>query len=192
MRGPSEEARREARRRYESGESMNSIAASMKLRRETLRATAQREGWTVQPNEQTAEQFKRTIQKEAASNVVNLFTKKTEEKLEQSGVIDEQVDLITESLQAHGRISKMMLEYAEKMMIKAMAGQVYAGEKQSEADVFNSILTGVGRAVEKSREIAGLKAGQISATVSNDNDAGIVIEQRRLETVKIPVNELSK
>ena len=189
MPAPTEEMREKAKELYERTGNLSKVSDEIGIRRATLRAWRDKYNWTVHPTVHVDAQTQKTVHAIAQAQVIDIATRKAIERAEESGLIDRQADFIAESLQEHGFISKLMLSYAKKMMEDAIAGKIYPGEKQSVADVFNSVVTGVSKAVASSRDIAGLKAGQISATQTNDNDVPIVVEQRRLDTVKIPVNE---
>ena len=184
MRGPTAEQRAEARRAYESGESMASIAQRLKLRRETLRSIAIRETWedlqTAQPTAPPTAQ--RTAQKRARGEVIDMMTRRAVEQIEQSGVIEEQADYIAKALSAHGRVADLLMTYAEKQLRRAVEGSIQPGERQSEADVMNAIISAVAKAFSASREIGGVKAGQMSAESGPKVDPHVTVTVRRLPT----------
>lgn len=192
--GPGLEKREEARRRYESGESISSISREAQIRRATIHYWIRHYGWTIKEVSLSDRQKETTIanaRNNAFAKVVDIATRQVLEDVQGAHpeAVKAQADLIAECLLEHGGIAQKMLKCASKMMDDLLANRLIPGEKQSVADVFNSVISGVTRAVASSREIAGLKAGQVSAGKGFDLDKAIVIEQRRLDTVEIKVNE---
>lgn len=165
MRGPTEEARAEARRLYESGETLLGISKVMGIHRATLRNLRDKECWIVHPVVHVDNVSQKAVQQRTQSQVIDIATRKAVERLEQSGAIEAQADEIAEGLQVHGRIAKLMLSFSEKILFEAMN----EGLSQSKAEAFNAIISGVGRAVDKSRDIAGLKSGQVSRPIQADS-----------------------
>ena len=185
MRGPTVEQRAEARRAYEAGEAIKSIARRTGIDPKTLRGYRDREGWIPPPPPPGGEA--REEQKAAIkARVIDFSTRKAIEHLEASGAVEQQADLIAESLAAHGKVSKRLLEYAEQMLDRGIAGKIMPGERQSEADVFSSVVTAVSKAVSASREIGGLRAGQISARPSHDDG------KRRFEFATVEDEKLAE
>lgn len=177
---PSKEAREAARAALKRGESQNAVSKATGIDRKTLRSMIQRENIIPQAIPHIGEAEAQAVRAETRSNVVSIATRQAVEQLAASGLIDQQADDIAVSLQTHGKISRMMLEYAERMMQDAIDGKVWAGEKQSQADVFNSIVTGVAKAVAASRDIAGLKTGQTSFDTGAKIDPNITLTIKRL------------
>ena len=193
--GPGMEKRQEAKRRYENGESIAGISREMEIRRATIHNWIKNYGWVANPNvELTGHQTKTAVERATArayAEVIDMTTRQavTEIQENHSEAVKAQADLIADCLLEHGGIAQKMLKCAGKMMDDLLANHLIPGEKQSIADVFNAVISGVTRAVASSRDIAGLRAGQVSNGKGFDIDQAIVIEQRRLETVEIKVNE---
>jgi len=189
--GPGMEKRQEAKRRYENGESIASISREMEIRRATIHYWIKHYGWIANPNvELTGHQTKTAVERATArayAEVIDMTTRQAVTEIQET--VKAQADLIADCLLEHGGIAQKMLKCAGKMMDDLLANRLIPGEKQSVADVFNAVISGVTRAVASSREIAGLRAGQVSTGKGFDIDQAIVIEQRRLETVEIKVNE---
>jgi hypothetical protein len=193
--GPGLEKRMEAKRRYENGENISAIGRALELRRATIHYWIKHYGWVSNPEvELTGHQTKTAKERatdRAFAEVVDIATRQVVETVQSShpGAVQAQADLIADCLLEHGGIAQKMLKCASKMMDDLLANRIIPGEKQSVADVFNSVISGVTRAVASSRDIAGLRSGQVSTGKGFDIDQAIVIEQRRLETIQIKVDE---
>jgi hypothetical protein len=189
------EKQMEAKRRYENGDSISSIARHLEIRRATVHNWIRRFAWVSNPQIVLTGHQTKTAKERATTRafaeVVDIATRQVVESVQEShpGAVQAQADLIAECLLEHGGIAQKMLKCASKMMDDLLANRIIPGEKQSVADVFNSVISGVTRAVASSRDIAGLRSGQVSTGKGFDIDQAIVIEQRRLETIEIKVNE---
>lgn len=164
MRGLTDEQKAEARRAFESGEAMAAIAKRMGIHRNALNRLKGSEGWDKASNVSANVSLTHSdVQQRVSADIIDIASRRIIERPDSAAIIEQVADDIAESVKQHGKLSKLLMTYAEQMLENGIAGKIIPGEKQSRADVFNAIISGVGRAVEKSRDIAGLKAGQISA-----------------------------
>jgi hypothetical protein len=181
--GLAPEALAQARKAYEGGEPMASVARRLDIRRPTLIAARDRDRdrgdpWIVQASVQVSPTDVRAIQERAKSNVINMATRQAMEDAVANGTVSRMKAQIENDLKRHGKLAKMLMDYAEQMLQKGIDGDITPSEKQSAADVFNAVIMGVGRAIEKSRQIGGLQDGDASAD-STGEDPVTAIEIRK-------------
>jgi hypothetical protein len=92
-------------------------------------------------------------------------------------VAAEEGERVAAELLAIGDASRVAAEYVKDILQKARDGKVSPGEKQSLADVFNTIMSGYARFATTVREYHGLKPGQptVAPEVSDDRGKRYVV-----------------
>jgi hypothetical protein len=188
-RGPSINLRKKARDLYESGESIAAVSRATGIRRQTLCKLRDKEGWQVRPSVQVDARTTKTVQQRAQAQVIDITTRRVVDEVVDSGIIGMQADLIARTIEEHAVLAAEMVAYAREVIADARAGRIEIPRTQTTADLANAVAGIVARAISISRDVAGLRSGQASTGKSNDSDEPIRIEQRRLETVKIAVDE---
>jgi hypothetical protein len=88
-----------------------------------------------------------------------------------SRVAAEEGARVAEELLAIGEASKLAAEYTKDILTKAKTGEITPGEKQSAADVFNTVMAGYARFVTTVREDHGIRAGQSSVPTEAGSDS---------------------
>ena len=186
MRGPTPDARAEAKRRYESGESMNSISETMQLRRQTLMAIAEREGWAqpVRTTAQESAQLRAQVKERVHADVIDISTRKAVEKVLESGAVDRIAEATVLDLLGDARITNKLVEAGIATIDEYLAGTIVAGVNQNKADVLKSIVSANKAIFELRRMMAGKTAGDASIEMGPKLDPNFTLNIRRLPTAK--------
>lgn len=110
--------------------------------------------------------------KDIRNAVVSDITKRVTAK-----VAEETGNSVAAELIAIGEASRIAAAYVKDILEKAKAGKIVAGEKQSQADVFNTVMMGYSRFASTVREDHGIRAGQASipADVGSDTKFEFVV-----------------
>jgi transposase-like protein len=162
----SEEAKAEIKRAYEGGESLKGIAKRTGIDPKTIRSWRDAQGWIppIPPPGDSPE-----VREAVKAKVFSIATGRAIDQLEQSGAIEAQADLIAENLTLHGRIGNLALKAVEQTFADYNANAIKPGVNQNQADVLQSVLRAAKLGIDMTRNVAGLKAGQVSAKSSSDD-----------------------
>lgn len=87
--------------------------------------------------------------------------------------IEDAIVEIGASLSLHPIVAKELMETAREMLRRFRNNEITAGPTQSDADVFDKVLSGIEKAFRISREINGLDRGRKSLAESSDENAKV-------------------
>jgi hypothetical protein len=180
MRGPTPEARAEAKRRYESGESMNSISKVTKIDRKTLRSMKERESWITQAIPQLGATDSSSIKAEARRNVIDIATRQAIS----TGIVDRIAESTVLDLLGDAEITNMLVSAGKRTIQEYLDGHIDAGVNQNKADVLKSIVSANKAIFELRRMMAGKTAGDASIEMGPKLDPNFTLNIRRLPTAK--------
>jgi hypothetical protein len=151
---------------YESGETQFvALGRKFDVSRNLIATRAKKEKWAV--NAHVSEQ----IADKARSNIIDMATRRTLEKLGGAEAIEAKADAVARELQVQSKLSGKLLDAADSVLDKFLAGGVQPGDKQNEADVLNSLANAVSKAFDAARTIHGLTAGKPSVSSTEAVDA---------------------
>lgn len=171
-RGVSPDQLAEARRAYEGGEPMASIARRLGLRRPTLIDARDRDRdrgdpWIVHPRVQVSPTDVRAIEERAANKVIDLASRKVVEVAKSNGT----VDYLGEALKNQAIVSnKLMIGLINTLDKFNSPEGIKPGPTQSVADVINSLANATKNVFNAVREVAGLRAGIPSVKAEQEED----------------------
>ena len=180
---------------FEAGET-NITALSRKFRvaRGPIIKHRDEEKWTV------TEQAKERIREAAKSNVISIATRKAVEKLGGEAGIQREAEAIAAELLAQRPLFKKAADLLDKTFDRALKlgavdddgnpvpGQLILGIAQGETTAVNDLLGSLSKFVRDTRLANGLNNGVPTETPEED-DEPLIIEQRRLEPLKIAVGQ---
>ena len=187
-RGLTPEQLAEARKAYESGEPMASVARRLNIRRPTLIDARDRDRdkgdpWIVQPRVQVSPTDVRAIEARATNKVIDIASRKAVEVAVDNGTIDH----LAEALRQQALVSGKLMAGLNKVLDKFNSAEgIVPGPTQSIADVLNSLSNATKNVFAAVREVAGLRPGIPSA--GSDADEGLTIEERVIEPKKLDVD----
>jgi hypothetical protein len=187
--GLNAETKAEARRRYEGAEPLASIARSLNCHRTSLVRLRNAEGWVVSASVLEVAQVGANVTRRAQAQVIDMATRQVVEQAVESGVVEQTANDLQQSLESHARLSSNLLAFAESVLADARAGNYELPKGQTIAQYANEVAELIAKAIAISRDVAGKRPGQASASQNADSNEPIRIEQRRLEPVKIAVDE---
>lgn len=138
-----------------------------------------------------------SIEERVQSNVVDIMTKRTLDKIGGADGIEATTDKlaaqITDVLDSQPALFAQLQEYAEAMIKRGIAGSLTLGLHGNEAEAFSSILAGTSRLMRDAREANGLKPGQASsaatAAASNRQRRFIFVLPKVAEPDPAPIAE---
>jgi hypothetical protein len=183
------EAVAEARARFERGEPLNRIAKSMGTHNTTLRRLRDAQEWTVQVPVQDVAHFDSTIQRRTQAEVIELAARRGIEHAEASGLVEKHADLLEDAFTLSGALIADFGKGASETVADWRAGRIEIPKTQTAVDLALAVGGVVAKYASMVREAAGRKPGQATVEQVTDVNAPVRIDQRRLETVRIPVDE---
>lgn len=174
-RGLTDEQRDEAKRRYEAGESMASIARALDVRRPTLiaardRATEQGHPWIVQASVQVSEVEARAVRERATAQVIDIATKRAVERMDRDGTLDHAVNDINEHLRIQGPLYGKAAKLLDATFDKAIAGKLKLAATQGETTAVTDLLNALSKFASDTRKAAGLRDGTPTIASENEDD----------------------
>jgi hypothetical protein len=181
----STEAISEARRLYEAGGSLHAISRETGLHRATIRKLRDAEAWVPGETPQDRGQVADTVKAAIRADVIGLGRKRGIEQVIESGVVEETADLMATILREQGRLVLSVTRSSQDAFRRYEAGEM----DPAQAIVLRAIVGSATQALAAGRDFAGLKSGQPSTLPRTEGEEPIRIEQRRLETVRIAVDE---
>lgn len=143
---------------YETGETnVSELARKFGVKRDSIAAHIKKGNWVSNG------QAKGQAVEAARAKVIDIATRKAIDQLGgEQQIADEVADALRADLEAHPKIAKLLMDASEQTLEQYIKGGITPGEKQSVADVFNSTVQGVAKALSISRDINGLRPGQSS------------------------------
>ena len=189
MRGLTDEQKAEARCAYESGEAMASIAKRLNVRRPTLIAARDREGWIVQPSVQVSVTESRAVRERATAQIIDMASRRIVERAASSGVIDTVAEYAAQNLAAHGKFVNSLtsaLQYAVDRF-NFDPSSVKLGIGKNEADYINSLADAGKKIMAMGRDSAGLRPGDISKPTTEIDQAEQTVGGIRKDVVQRPI-----
>jgi hypothetical protein len=185
----SPEARAEARQRYERGEPLQAIARSLGVDRKVLRRLREREGWAVPVSVPDVGQFSSAVQRRTQAEVISLAARRGVEQAEASGALQQQANTLEDAFALSGALIADFGNGASETVADWRAGRIEIPKTQTSADLALAVGSVVARYASMVREAAGRKPGQPTVEQATESNGPIRIEHRRLETVKVAVDE---
>ncbi len=148
------------RRDHAQGMSVSAIARKYKLRRQTIQDRAKSERWADRNGQLAAEATSIAISK-AADQVAETVAE---------GLI--------EGLIRHAEIETLLLDVAKLALTKATTCdfKMVGDGKTTDVEAMERAVNAASKAIDKSREIHGLRSGDKSVSAGDDTKAGKVYE----------------
>jgi hypothetical protein len=185
----SPEAQSEARARYERGETLSAIAASIGIDRKVLRRLRNRQGWSVPVSVPNVGQLSSTVQRRTQAEVISLAARRGVEQAEASGALQQQANTLEEAFALSGALIADFGNGASETVADWRAGRIDIPKTQTSADLALAVGSVVAKYASMVREAAGRKLGQPTVEQATETSGPIRIEQHKLETVELPVDE---
>jgi len=178
-RGLTPEQWTEARAAYERGESIASLAKRFGVKRDTVAGRRDREAWVI--GQGTGQGIghvpgrteQRVVRERAQGQVIDMASRRVVEHLASSGAIDTMAAGIAAAVAANApmalKLNRLVELYVDVALGEQAADSLYMepSDKQSHADVLKALVGSMQIAIAATREVAGLRPGQSSASAAD-------------------------